>query len=120
MPYLKLDGLDIIELVEDIKWSINDLDGPDSGRTLDTMMQRDKLGEKIRADIKLNPCESKVAIPILRVLRNQYFMCETDLIPDAEDYPIEMYNSARSGNIQIVNTDKKVIHKDISFNIIER
>ena len=120
MPYLKLDGLDIIELIQSIKWSINDLDGPNSGRTLDTQMQRDKLGEKIRADIKLMSCESKQAIPILRILRNQYFTCQTDLVPDAEDSPIEMYNSTRSGNIKIVNTDNKVIHSDISFNIIER
>ena len=119
MPYLKLNGLEIIDKIQEIKWSINDLDGPDSGRTLDMQMQRDKLGEKNRADIKLIPCSMSDAVAILRVLRNQYFYCDTDLIPDGEDGPMEMYNSTRSGTL-IVDTDKKIIHKDISFNIIER
>ena len=121
MPYIRLNGTDITRYIEEIKWSDNDLDGPEAGRTLDTIMHRYKLGSKHRADIKLIPVTSAVAYPILSILKNQYFTCETDLIPD---YPnglsMEMYNSTRSGSVAIVTTDGKIKHKDISFNIIER
>lgn len=121
MPYLTINGNDIKQYIEDIKWSDNDLDGPGAGRTLDGVMHRDKVTSKHRADIKLVPVEASVAQPILSVLKNQYFICQTDLMAD---YPsgltMEMYNSARSGSVSIVTTDGKVKHKDISFNIIER
>lgn len=121
MPYLRLNGIDIVRYIEDIKWSDNDLDGPGAGRTLDSMMHREKIASKHRADIKLIPVTSYEAQPVLSVLKNQYFTCQTDLIPD---YPngstMEMYNSTRSGSVSIITTDGKVKHKDISFNIIER
>ena len=121
MPYLRINGVDITRYIEEIKWSDNDLDGPNSGRTLDTIMQRNKLGSKHRADIKLTAVDSQTAYTIISQLKNQYFTCETDLIPDSfGGQSLTMYNSTRSGNISIINTQGKVIHKDISFNIIER
>lgn len=121
MPYLRLNNLDITRWVEEIKWSDNDLDGPKAGRTLDTIMHRYKLGSKHRADIKLVPMKSQDITPVMSVLKNQYFTCETDLIPDYPDgISMEMYNSTRSGNVSIVSTDGKIMHKDVSFNIIER
>ena len=121
MPYLSLDGLDITEDIEEIKWSENDLDAPNSGRSLDGMMQRGKVTSKRRADIKLRDLKAVRANQILSVLRNQYFTCETDLAPSSgSGLVMQMYNSTRSGSVRIVNTDGKVVHKDIAFNIIER
>lgn len=121
MPYLMLNGLDITEDIEEIKWSENDLDAPNSGRTLNGLMERGKVTSKRRADIKLRDLKAVRANQILSVLRNQYFICQTDLAPaDGTDLIMQMYNSTRSGSVRIVNTDGKIIHKDISFNIIER
>ena len=120
MPFIKLNGLDITRYIEDIKWSDNDLDGPGAGRTLDSVMHRAKIASKHRADVKLVPLKAEVVVPVLRVLKNQYFTCETDLIPDAiGTQTMEMYNSTRTGNASI-KTDGTIIHKDVSFNIIER
>lgn len=121
MPYLRLNGLDIIKDIEEIKWSENDLDAPNSGRSLDGMMQRGKVASKRRADIKLRDQKAQRANLILSILRNQYFICETDLAPsDGSGLVMQMYNSTRSGSVRIVNTDGKIVHKDIAFNIIER
>ena len=121
MPFLRLNGLDITADIEEIKWSENDLDAPNSGRSLDGVMQRGKVASKRRADIKLKSLKAQRANQILDVLRNQYFYCETDLAPSDEPYlNMQMYNSTRSGNIAIVNTDGKIVHKGISFNIIQR
>lgn len=121
MPYMRINGLDITADIAEIKWSENDLDAPNSGRTLDGVMQRGKVTSKRRADIKLMPMATTRANAILNVLRNQYFTCQTDLCPaDSGGISMQMYNSTRSGGVAIVNTDGKIIHKDISFNIIQR
>ena len=125
MPFMILytpsqaSGVDIAPLIEDIKWSENDLDGPNSGRTLDGLMHRDKVTSKRRADIKLLPRGASVINGVLSVLRNQYFHCYTDLAPGGE-LTMEMYNSTRSGGVMLVNTDGVIMHKDVSFNIIQR
>jgi len=126
MPYLTLytstpnDGIDIAPLIEEIKWSENDLDSPNSGRTLDGLMHRGKVTSKRRADIKLTTKSASEISPVLAILRNEYFYCVTDLAPGTEGVAMQMYNSTRSGGIQIINTDNVVMHKDVSFNIIQR
>ena len=127
MPYMILyttsreSGIDIAPLIEEIKWSENDLDSPNAGRTLDGLMHRGKVTSKRRADIKLMPEKASVINPVLQIIRNEYFMCETDLAPsDGGVLYMTMYNSTRSGSIQIVNTDGVIMHKDVAFNIIER
>lgn len=112
-------GVDIIGLIEEIKWSENDLDAPNSGRTLDGLMHRGKTTSKHRADIKLIPETASAINPALSVIRNEYFYCYTDLLPEGE-LTMQMYNSARSGGVMIVNTDGVIVHKDVAFNIIER
>ena len=124
--YIKLfsndytDEIDITEYIEDIKWSENDLDSPNSGRTLDGLMHRGKVTSKNRADIKLVPLEASKIVPIMQIIRNEYFNCETDLLPTGGPITMQMYNSTRSGGIAIITTDGKVKHKDVSFNIIQR
>lgn len=125
MPYLRLYSgtlsVEIAPFIEEIKWSENDLDSPNAGRTLDGKMQRGKITDKRKAEIKLLPVSASVANSILKVLRKQYFYCDTDLVPSDEGQLImEMYNSTRSGGILIVTTDGVIKHRDVSFNIIER
>ena len=112
--------IDLIPLIEEIKWSENDMDSPNSGRTLDALMHRGKVATKLRFDIKLIPLEASVINPILSIIRNEYFSCITNAIPGAEGVTLQMYNSTRSGGISIITTDGKVKHKDVSFNIIQR
>lgn len=125
MPFIRvytgLQSVELTDLIEEIKWSENDLDSANSGRTLDGKMQRGKVTSKVKAEIKLLPKKAEVINPIFRILRSQYFYCETDLVPaDVVPLTMEMYNSTRSGGVQIINTDGEVVHKDVSFNIIER
>ncbi len=124
MPYLTIASdystADITSYIAEINWSENDLDSPKAGRTLDGKMHRGKVTSKHRADIKLMPIKAEDLEPILRILRFEYFECETDLIPGSAALTMEMYNSKRSGGILIVDTEGVVRHKDVAFNIIER
>ena len=125
MPYMNIYAtgtatIDIAPLIEEIKWSENDLDSPKAGRTLDGLMHRGKVTSKRRADIKLINSSASTINPILVILRKEYFYCDTDLVPAEGPLLMQMYNSTRSGGIQIVNTNNVIMHKDVSFNIIER
>ena len=128
-PYMMINGLNIIDYIAEIKWSSNDLDGPEAGRTLDTIMHRDKLGEKARFDIKLIPIPANLAIQIMAVLKNPEFDCVTNLIvSDANMSPssFRMYNSTRSGSahVQRVMSNGEIkfgiMYSDMSFNIIQK
>lgn len=124
MPYFRVkkgsSSIDIAPYIEEVKWSENDLDSPDAGRGLDGYMYRGKVTSKRRADVKLIPVAASVLNPILVILRNEYFVLETDIVPNASALTLDVYNSTRSGGIAIVTTDNVVKHKDVSFNIIQR
>ena len=125
MPYMRIyrsgsAKLNIAPLFEAIKWSENDLDSPNAGRTLDGKMHRGKVTSKWRADIKFIPCKASVLNSIFAILRNEYFYCETDLAPSGGSETMQMYNSTRSAGIQIINTDNVVMYQDAAANIIER
>ena len=120
MPYLRLNGLEIIQDIAEIKWSENDLDSPKAGRTLEGKMHRGKVTSTRKAEIKLINLKASTVNRVLAILRNEYFKCQTDLVPASSAVTMEMYNSTRSGGIQIITTDNVVMHQDVSFNIIER
>lgn len=126
MPYMILSttdngmGVDIAPYIESVEWSENDLDSPDAGRALNGKMFRGKVTSKRRADIKLLPCKAVLLNDIFPIIRNEYFYCETDLVPAETPLLMEMYNSTRKGGVLIVTTDGEVKHKDVGFNIIER
>ena len=56
-PYIAFSG---------VKWSRNDIDGPNAGRTLSGLMVRDRVGTKIRLDITCRPLK----LSELRILLN--------------------------------------------------
>lgn len=122
MPYMRLNGVDITQYIDQsgLSLSENDLDAPNSGRTLDGKMHRGKVTSKVRADIKLKPVFAETLNLILPIIRSQYFKCETDFFPGKEGVEMEMYNSTRKYGVNRVNTDGKSQYEGVSFNIIER
>lgn len=130
MPYLKISGLvDGVNTEIDItrrivqggfSMSENDLDSPNAGRTLDGIMYRGKVTEKNRADIKLVDIKEVDLAPILAILRNEYFTCETDMFTGKGVLVMEMYNSTRKYSVVIIDSDGVAWYQDVSFNIIQR
>lgn len=126
MPFLKIyvdspsNAIDLVPYIEEMKWSENDLDSPNSGRDLSGMMYRGKVTSKRRCDIKLITLSAGVINQIFSIIRSEYFWCNTDLAPADGELIMNMYNSTRTGGIAIITTDNEAKHKDVSFNIIER
>ena len=55
-----IDGTDITPYIkyQGVKWTRNDIDGPNAGRTLSGLMVRDRVATKIRLDITCRPITS--------------------------------------------------------------
>ena len=65
-----IDGLDITSLIAagGVKWSRNDVDGPNAGRNILGTMIRDRVATKIRLDIKCRLLESAEHTQLLNAI----------------------------------------------------
>ena len=54
---ITIDGVDITPYIahQGVKWSRNDVDGPNAGRTISGLMVRDRVATKIRLDVTCRP-----------------------------------------------------------------
>lgn len=122
MPYMRLNGRDITRYIaaDGFSLSENDLDSPKSGRTLGGLMQRGKVTEKNKADIKFVPVKKEIIDWVIPILRNQYFTCETDLFAGQGRLTMQMYNSTRKYGVAVIDIDGNVWYTGVSFNIIQR
>lgn len=75
---LRINGTDMMPYIRQkgIKWSRNDLDGPNAGRTLDGIMHRDRIAGKVRLDITCMPLSSEGASVVLNAIYPEYFEVE--------------------------------------------
>ena len=68
-PYIAFGGL---------KWQRNDIDAPDTGRTLDGLMHRGRVATKIRLDITCRPMTSSELSTLLNVIQLEYVTVNYD------------------------------------------
>jgi len=116
--YCEIEGEDITEYIQEITWEYNDLDAPKSGRDLSGVMHRGRVSEKRKLNIKLVPCTASEINRILTLVRKEYVVVDTNMIPGTTSF--DGYNSSRKGGVMVMTTDGVIRHKDVSFNIIER
>lgn len=67
---VKIDGVDITDYIafQGFKWQRNDVDSPDTGRTLDGVMQRNRVSTKVRLDITCRPLLADEASAVLTAI----------------------------------------------------
>ena len=75
---LKVNGIDMLPYIEQkgIKWTRNDLDGSNAGRTMDGMMHRERVTSKVRLDITCLPLSSADAATVLNAIFPEYVEVE--------------------------------------------
>lgn len=122
MPYFKLNGKDIIPYIEtdNMQISENDIDSPKAGRTMGGLMNRGKVTEKFRADIKLMSVKKEVIDWVMPILRNQYYTLETDMFAGKGPVKSQFYTSTRKYTLSIVDNHGVAWYKSVSFNVIQR
>lgn len=65
-----IDGTDITQYIRHrgVKWSRNDVDGPNAGRNLSGTMIRDRVATKIRLDISCRPLTNAEHTALMNLL----------------------------------------------------
>ena len=118
---LMIDGVDMTPYIAygGIKWSRNDVDGPNAGRTLDGTMQRDRKATKIRLDITFTPLSEDDLAAVLNALLPEYVMVTYD-DPMYGLRTMEAYSNNNPATILIKNTHNKWVWTEITAPLIER
>lgn len=75
---LKINGVNMLPYISQkgIKWTRNDLDGSNAGRTMDGVMHRERVASKVRLDITCLPLSSADAQVVLNAIYPEYVTVE--------------------------------------------
>ena len=118
---ITIDGEDITQAIasKGVKWSRNDIDGVNAGRTMSGLMIRDRVATKIRLDITCRP---------LTMLELRYLMdlIYPEFVQVTYDDPLlgtvtkTMYANNHSAQIYMKKGENEELWYNVSFPLIER
>ena len=117
---LKIDGVDILPFIKEdgIQWKRSDLDSPDSGRTLDGVMHRGRVGTKIRLDISCKYLSDTDTHTILNLIYPEYVTVEYE-DPLLGLRTCTMYSNNNPAVLKRVDNDGTPVWHGIEFPLIE-
>lgn len=116
-----IDGTDITPLIayNGLKWSRYDVDGANAGRNINGIMIRDRVGTKIRLDIKCHLLTSEEHENLMRLLMPE-FVQVTYEDPVYGLVTKTMYANNHSSTFQIKKNSGEEYWGDVSFPLVER
>lgn len=101
-----------------LKWSRNDVDSPDTGRTLDGIMHRGRVSTKIRLDITCHPLKANELAIVLNLILPEYIYVRYD-DPMYGNVVKHMYSNNNPASYCILKPDGTEYWSDITFPLIE-
>ena len=77
---IRIDNVDITRFIAagGVKWSRNDVDGPNAGRNINGDMIRDRVGTKIRLDITCRPLRHDEHSMLMQLLMPEFVQVRYD------------------------------------------
>lgn len=122
-PYYRVNGIDMIPfLIEGgIVWADEDIDGSDSGRTMDGVMHRELIATKDKHTLRFRELELDEIRLVKSAFKSQYVIVETNFHPGtAGNLLFTMYNSSRKAATSYLDEEgnARFVMDDIS--LIER
>lgn len=118
---LKINGVDFIPFIakQGIKWQRNDIDAPNSGRTMDGMMQRGRVATKIRLDITCRPLMAEEARLVLNTILPEYVSVDYYDPMSGERHGVTMYSNNNPASF-LIEKPEDDWWSGITFPLIER
>ena len=118
---LIIDGIDFTAFVafSGIKWSRNDIDGPNAGRNLAGSMIRDRVATKVRLDITCVPMDKNAHYVLMDALSPEFVTVEYD---DPLMGPVSkvMYANNHNSTYYMERENGQEIWYNVSFPLIEK
>ena len=121
-PFLRISGEDILPFIESggMKWTENDIDSPNAGRTLDGVMHRGKVTSKVKLEIKFLPLDVNEARNIINAVSSEYVTVDTNIDPKKGSTTYKMYNSSRPATCWVVDPKTgKGTWNDLELHLIQ-
>lgn len=118
---VSINGTDITGWIAEkgIKWSRNDLDGPNAGRTLSGLMIRDRVATKIKLEITCKELSGDDLHTLMNLVLPEYVTVTYD-DPIYGSTTKTMYSNNNSATLNRIDTAGKRLWGSITFPLIER
>lgn len=116
-----VDGYDLTPYIakNGIKWSRNDLDGPNTGRNLDGILIRDRVAIKIKLEVTCRPLTYDELQFVYQTILPEFFTVVYD-DPLFGNTSKIMYSNNVRGEPLLVDSDGVELWDNITFPMIER
>ena len=121
-PYVfTINGVSIVEFIAEngIKWTRNDIENPDAGRTLDGTMHRGRVATKVRMDITCKPLKSEQTQIVLRAIKPE-FVNVVYIDPQDGLVTRTMYSNNIPAICATIYEDGTALWDGIEFPLVER
>ena len=118
---LQINGVDLMPVIakQGVKWQRNDIDAPNSGRTMDGMMQRGRVATKIRLDITCRPLRAEEARLVLNTILPEYVSVDYYDPMSGERHGVTMYSNNNPASF-LMEKPEDDWWSGITFPLIER
>ena len=116
-----IDGTDITRLIkfQGVKWSRNDVDGPNAGRNLLGEMIRDRVATKMRLDISCHPMVKEDHDMLMNLLMPEFVTVQYD-DPVYGFISKVMYANNNSSEYCILRENGVEYWHNVNFPLVER
>ena len=110
-PYVAFSGL---------KWSRQDIDSVNTGRTMDGLMHRGRVATKIRLDITCRPLKASELSTVLNAIYPEYVTVVYDDPMAGTTVTKTMYSNNNPASYLMAQPDGDDMWSSITFPLIER
>ena len=116
-----VNGVDMTPYVAygGFKWSRQDIDSPDTGRSMDGLMHRGRVATKIRLDITCRPLKAEELQIVLNAILPEY----VTVVYDDPMYGLvtkTMYANNNPAVFQLNKSDGRQYWTGVTFPLVER
>lgn len=116
-PIRTVDGETIAAVPSTYVYELQDISGPDAGRTEDTVMHKERIGQAVKIQLAWKGLDTETASAILNAFNPEYIRVRYLDLLDGTWRTSRFYVGDRSAPMYNATLD---IWENISFNIIER
>lgn len=119
--HFEIDGVDVLPYIayKGIKWTRNDIDSENAGRTLDGTMNRGRVCMKVKLEVTCRPLSSDEAHTILNLIEPEY-VTVSYIDPQLGDRTVQFYSNNVPATFCILKPDGTGWWDEISFPLVER
>lgn len=118
---ISINGVDITDWIAEngIKWTRNDLDGPNAGRTLSGLMIRDRVAVKIKLQITCKDLNGTDLRTLLNLIYEPYVQVTYD-DPLYGTVTKTMYSNNNAATLGHIDSQQQKRWNSITFPLIEQ